>query len=110
MALDMAKLNLGEISLIEDLTGVPYDEAMSEGKPKGKALAALGMIAKRRELLAQGKLPEFTWNDAQELTFDDVAELLGWNTAEEITEDSDGDDPKDSSQVSKTTSRTRKAQ
>lgn len=107
MALDLAKLNLGEISLIEDFTGLPYDEAMAEGQPKGKAMAALGLVAKRREQLAAGGLPTFSWNDAQKLTFQDVATLLGWdqNTDEEVADDA----PKEPSPASKTTSSTPKA-
>lgn len=107
MALDINTLKLGEIAVIEDLTKGPFEDAFAEGKPKGNALAALGMVAKRREQLAEGKLPDFSWNDAQDLTMDQVQELLGWN--EDTAEESDDVDPKESSPVSKTTSTTSKA-
>lgn len=80
--IDLSALTLGEVALIEDLSGRSISDIGNEDAPKGKALAAIALIAKRRN----GD-PTFTWNQAQALTLPEVNDLLGVN--EEVEEDSD---------------------
>ena len=58
---DISELTVGEIIEIEELTGMPLDALGQSDKPKGKMLAALAFVSKRREN------PKFTWEDALEL-------------------------------------------
>ena len=58
---DISELTVGEIKEIEELTGMPLDALGQADKPKGKMLAALAFVSKRREN------PKFTWEDALEL-------------------------------------------
>jgi hypothetical protein len=58
---DISELTVGEIIEIEELTGMPLDALGQADKPKGKMLAALAFVSKRREN------PKFTWEDALEL-------------------------------------------
>ena len=58
---DILELTVGEIIEIEELTGMPLDALGQADKPKGKMLAALAFVSKRREN------PKFTWEDALEL-------------------------------------------
>lgn len=55
---DFNRLTLGEIALIEDLSGYGIG-ALDEGKPQGKFLAALYTVARRRN----GD-PTYTFNKA----------------------------------------------
>lgn len=89
MGLDLQKLTLGEVAKVEELSGQPISAIGDEDKPKGLAMAALAFVAKRRED------PKFSWNAAQELTFDDAQAILG------LTEDADaetGADPTEPSE------------
>lgn len=66
MADDVLDVNLGslkvrEIEELEELLGCNIEEAFGQGKPRGKALRALGYITRRRAD------PEFTWEQAGEL-------------------------------------------
>ena len=58
---DISELTVGEIIEIEELTGMPLDALGQSDKPKGKMLAALAFVSKRRDD------PKFTWEDALEL-------------------------------------------
>lgn len=71
--IDVNKLTLGEVAKIEELSGQPISAIGDDDKPKGLALAALAFVAKRREDKA------FSWNAAQELTFDEAQAILGLN-------------------------------
>lgn len=70
MALSINSLTLGEVATVERLSGLPFGAIADDEKPKGLALAALAFVAKQR------LDPQFTWNDAQALTFTDFAELI----------------------------------
>jgi len=59
--INLDTLKVREIEELEELIGAPLDEAFAEGQPRGKAMRALGYIAKRRVD------PEFTWEQAGEL-------------------------------------------
>lgn len=74
---DVNALTLGEIATVEELGGSPIDTI--ESGPKGKILAALAYVTKRRTD------PDFKFKDALELNFEEANEILGF--AEE--------DPKD---------------
>lgn len=83
---DLSKLSLGEMAKIEELSGQPIAALSDESAPKGLALAALALIAKRRED------PSFTWNAAQDLTFQEANDILGLaaSTDEEAASPLDG--------------------
>lgn len=72
------QLSMREIATIEELSGQPIGALSDEESPKGLQFAALAFIVKHRED------PEFTWNDAQDLTMSDVSSLIG--IAEEVEE------------------------
>lgn len=91
--IDISTLTLGEVAKIEDLSGLPIATLADEERPKGLALAAVAFVVKRRT-----GHPEFTWNEAQDLTFQEVSDLLGLDT----DDDEDDDDPKDDSETSET--------
>lgn len=94
--IDIKSLTLGEVARIEDLSGLSISDIANDTKPKGKALAAIAFIVKRREELAAGQKPSFTWNQAQDLTFDQASELLGLGDDEDGDAEAEGaEDPKD---------------
>lgn len=76
--IDLDSLTLGELAKIEDLSGQPIGDFADDGKPKGKALAAVALIIKRRT-----GFPQFTWNEAQALTMAETNELLGLDDDED---------------------------
>lgn len=78
--MDISKLTMGEIALVESLSGLSLEEVGADQKPKGLALAALAFVAKKRADA------EFTWNDAQALTYTEVNEILGDGEADDATE------------------------
>jgi hypothetical protein len=88
--LDINNLTLGEISLIEDLSGLAIASIADSDSPKGKALAALAMVAKRRS----GE-PTFTFNQACALTLQDANALLGVG-AETSDEEADAEEKDES--------------
>lgn len=81
MALDVEKLTLGEVAKVEELSGQSIAEIGNDTAPKGKALAALAFVTKKRED------PSYSWNDAMSLTFDQAQEILGMNDDEDEQED-----------------------
>ncbi|MFC8733570.1 hypothetical protein ACFT5B_14165 [Luteimicrobium sp. NPDC057192] len=91
---DVKKLTLGEVAKIEELSGQPITAIGEDEAPKGKTMAAVAFVVKRRQILAAGgKVSEFTWNDACSLTFAEASELIGVgkSTAEGSDEAPDGD-------------------
>lgn len=75
--MDITQLKLGEVAKIEELSGLPISAFGDDDKPKGLALAALAFVFKRRED------PKFSWNAAQDLTFDEANAILGLDDAED---------------------------
>lgn len=71
------RLTLGEIAAIENLSGVSIDSLMDEGTPKGKALAALVFVAKKRED------PDFTFDDALNTDMDEAMEIVNATMGDE---------------------------
>lgn len=93
MALDINRLTLGEVAKIEELSGQSISAIGDEDAPKGKALAAMAFVAKRREN------PKFSWNEATALTFDEANELIGLSTDDEDeTEDEPEAEPEPGSE------------
>lgn len=64
---DLDALRIREIEELEEIIDGPFDQALADGRPKGKALRAIAYIVKRREN------PDFTMEDAGEL----VIRLVG---------------------------------
>lgn len=64
-------LTLGEISQLEELSGLSLSEIAEEHAPKGKFMTALAYLAKRRED------PSFTFSQAETLTLAEVQDVLG---------------------------------
>ncbi len=91
--IDVNSLTMGEIALVEKLGGQSISAIADDAAPKGKTMAALALVIKRRN-----GHPEFTWNDAQNLTFTEVSELLGLedeDAADDEAEDEAEDPPQD---------------
>ncbi|HZX00359.1 MAG TPA: hypothetical protein VFF10_09875 [Trueperaceae bacterium] len=85
---DVKSLTLGEIDRIEELSGRSIDSIGDDGAPKGKMLAAMVFVMKRREHLAAGRPPSPTdWNDALGMTMVEANAVLG------ITKDEPQDAP-----------------
>ncbi|OIU84610.1 hypothetical protein [Microbacterium sp. AR7-10] len=78
---DFDRLTLGEVATIEDLTGYGIG-ALSVEKPQGKFLAALYMVARRRN----GD-PTFTFNKALTVSMLDAQAYLGIDTDDENSAD-----------------------
>lgn len=90
MAIDIRRYTMGEIAHIESLSGQSIKVLEADESPVGLTLAAVALVEKRR----QG-VPDFTWNQAQALTFLEVQEILG--TGEADTETTEGKAPEVSS-------------
>ncbi|QLF83171.1 tail assembly chaperone [Microbacterium phage Bri160] len=73
---DLDQLTLGEVAAIEDLSGVAIG-SVSESTPQGKFLAALYMVAKRRD----GQ-PTFTFNAALQASMSEAQSFLGFDAPE----------------------------
>lgn len=81
---DINSLRMDEVQIVEELSGLPIDALSDGSSPKGKALAALVFVAKRRDN------PEYTYNDACGVTLTDALKLVGPATEEVAV---DPDDP-----------------
>lgn len=75
-------LTLGEIATVEDLSGQSLSEFGDDGVPMGKAMAALVMMAKRRN----GE-PGFKFNDALAVSMEEAQQLLGFTTLDRPDDD-----------------------
>jgi len=69
-AFSMDKLTLGEIAQLEELTGQSITAMSDESAPKGKFLAAIAWLAKKRED------PTFTLAQAEAMTLEEVNGVL----------------------------------
>ncbi|QJD53908.1 tail assembly chaperone [Microbacterium phage BrokMonster] len=74
---DLDQLTLGEVAAIEDLSGVAIG-SVSESTPQGKFLAALYMVAKRRD----GQ-PTFTFNAALQASMSEAQSFLGFDAPDD---------------------------
>jgi len=78
---DYSTLTLGEVAFIEDLSGLSISSIADEEMPKGKAMAALVTVLKRRT-----GHPDFKFNDALQVSMAEVNELMGIDESEEEAE------------------------
>lgn len=67
----LENLTLGEVSQLEELSGLSLTEIADEHAPKGKFMTALAYLSKRRQD------PSFTYSQAETLTLADVNDILG---------------------------------
>lgn len=67
----LENLTLGEVSQLEELSGLSLTEIADEKAPKGKFMTALAYLAKRREDAA------FTYEQAETMTLAEVQGILG---------------------------------
>jgi len=81
---DFEALTLGEVAFIEDLSGQSVTSIANEDSPKGKALAAIITVAKRRN----GE-PAYTFNQALTVPLSEANALLGLGGDEIPAEDDD---------------------
>lgn len=65
------RLTLGEIAKVEELSGMSIRAMGDDNAPMGKLMAALLYVTKRRKDLT------FKWDDALNLTMDEVTSMLG---------------------------------
>lgn len=68
--MDIKNLTMGEISKVEELSGLPIGALGEDDKPKGKLMAALAFVIKRRED------PKFTLESANNMTMEEITALL----------------------------------
>jgi hypothetical protein len=68
--MDIKNLTMGEISKVEELSGMPIAALADDDKPKGKLMAALAFVIRRRED------PKFTLEAANNMTMDEINALL----------------------------------
>ena len=78
---DFESLTLGEVATIEDLSGQSIGSIANEEAPKGKALAAIVMVIKRRN----GE-PTYTFNQALKVGLKEANALLAPASEEEEDE------------------------
>lgn len=71
MSFDANNLTLGEVALVEDMSGLPIGAIAEDDKPKGKALAALILVMKKRED------PKYTMAQAMNMQLSEATALLG---------------------------------
>ena len=69
--MDIKNLTMGEVAKIEELSGLPLASLSDDNKPKGKLMAALAFVIKRRED------PKFTLEMANNLTMAEITSLIG---------------------------------
>jgi hypothetical protein len=67
---DFESLTLEEVELIENLTNSSIDEAFSNGKPKGKALAAFVWVVMKRSN------PNYKMEDAKKISLKEALSMI----------------------------------
>lgn len=97
---DINKLTLGEIAKFESLSNISIDQFDLDETPKGRAMAALAFIIKRRT----GD-PKFTWEQALDLTMAEVQEILGMGEDEDPKDEPSAPKKKASAAAAPKTSR-----
>lgn len=73
--MDIKNLTMGEVAKIEELSGQPLASLSDDNKPKGKLMAALAFVIKRRED------PKFTLEMANNMTMAEITALIGGDNA-----------------------------
>lgn len=75
--IDFDTLTLGEVAKVEEISRQSIGAIADEDKPKGRAMAALAYVIKRRTV------PEFSFDQALNLQLSEAEELLGLNGEDE---------------------------
>lgn len=68
--MDIKSLTMGEVARVEELSGLPLSALGDDDKPKGKLMAALALVIKRRED------SKFTLEMANKMTMAEITALL----------------------------------
>ena len=71
------KLTLGDVAAVESLSGMSISAIGDDEQPKGKALAALVFVIKRKSD------SDFTFEDAMNMTMEEASEVLGLDNEED---------------------------
>ena len=71
------RLTVGDIAIVEEHSGISISALGDEDTPKGKMLAALAFVIKRKEN------KDFTFADALNLTMREATDILGLEDDEE---------------------------
>lgn len=79
--LDIEKLTLGEVAMVESLSDQSISGFGDDGVPMGKMLAALAMIAQRRN-----GFPKYQFGDAMALTMDEAMDLIGMEVEDDTVD------------------------
>lgn len=69
----MQNLTLGEVAAVENLSGQPITSLAGGEAPMGKTMAAMAYVLKRRST------PDFTFEDALNLTMEQANEIMGFS-------------------------------
>lgn len=85
---DYSTLTLGEVAFIEDLSGLSISSIADDEMPKGKAMAAIATVLKRR-----AGFPDFKFNQALDLTMAEINELMGSEEDEEEAGEDNASEP-----------------
>jgi hypothetical protein len=68
--MDISNLTLGEIAKVEEVSGQALAQLSEDDAPKGRLLAALALVIKRRTN------PKYSLEEAEALTMNDINALL----------------------------------
>lgn len=77
--MNLADLTLGEIEQIEDAARLSITAVDDPTAPKARLFAAIGFVVTRRDR------PDFTWEQAQAMTIDEVTALMGGDESDDPT-------------------------
>tara|TARA_R110000782_G_C14692652_1_gene401285 strand:- start:393 stop:632 length:240 start_codon:yes stop_codon:yes gene_type:complete len=75
--MDVKQLTLGEVTLLEELSGLSINSMSEDDKPKGRFMAAFAYVVHRRTD------PKFTFEKANKLTMIEAQELVFGNAEPE---------------------------
>ncbi len=64
-------LTMREVATVEELTGASITSLTDSAQPQGKALAAIAYVIRKRTE------PDFTFDMALDMNFEDISALLG---------------------------------
>ncbi len=86
--LELEKMTLGEIAMVEELGGQSIASVGEDNVPMGKMLAALAMVAKRRD-----GFPTFKFGDALAMTMEEAQNEIGWDDDEAASSEDGAEEP-----------------
>lgn len=85
LEIDMDYMTVGEIEIIEELTGMSIDQFATNGVPKGKMMRAVGLCIKRRDD------PDYTWEQAGDLRIDFRSAIASGQTGAKVPPTASGE-------------------